>query len=408
MINPEALKRLQILSKDVYGSNFDVNPFLFNQSEGAMHGLPKKRLNSDYLNLIFALIKNECEFSSKFWFTYGRATIASRKLNSTLSLDNICKLVEITKKNFKETKSKEDEDLLLELLEFISTNSLLSGANDYITSSVDYPLIAQQKIPQSYFERITLEGRTLLLDSVALLYGITVGHPPDGEEINFPTKKQLEKLQKFDLIEKVDEPTLHSLPIDSDDNISKEEFYSIKLDGLLHGAEIMSCERKLRIFKNRMAYVRVDRSGEYLPKFSDLWEMATVKKNKIFNIITKKPQALSGEEAYEAIIDSIEHLQECLSARQNLFLGSNNDLTIDELKLISGLDNSKSIKNEINQPSSVLEPIENRPSEVTKASAFKWLNDSKRRKARFFNILENFTELDLNKLKEFYLTELNS
>ena len=37
MINPEALKRLQILSKDVYGSNFDVNPFLFNQSEGAMH-----------------------------------------------------------------------------------------------------------------------------------------------------------------------------------------------------------------------------------------------------------------------------------------------------------------------------------------------------------------------------------
>ena len=90
-----------------------------------------------------------------------------------------------------------------------------------------------------------------------------------------------------------------------------------------------------------------------------------------------------------------------------MFLGGDG-LTIDELKLISGLDNAKSIKNELSQPNSVLKRIENRPDEVTKASAFKWLNDSKRRKARFFNILENFTELDLNKLKEFYLTELNS
>ena len=38
----------------------------------------------------------------------------------------------------------------------------------------------------------------------------------------------------------------------------------------------------------------------------------------------------------------------------------------------------------------------------------KWLNDSKRRKARFFNFLDNYTEIDLKKLKEFYLTELNS
>ncbi len=406
MISPEAVKRLQIFSKDMYGSYFDVNPFLFNDSEGALHGLPKKRLNSDYQNLIFALIKNQCEFSSKFWFTYGLATIASTKLNSTMSLDNICRLVEIAQKNFKETKSKEDEDLLLELLEFISTNSLLSSANAFISSNVDYGPLAQQKIQQGYFERITLEGRKLLLDSVALLYGITAGDPSDSETNTFPTRQQLEKLQKFDLIERLDQPTLRSLPDDSE-SISKEEFYSMELDGLMHGGEIVSCERSLRIFKNRMAYVRVDQSGEYLPKFSDLWQMTKIKKNKIFNIIKNKPQVLSGEEAYEAIIDSIEHLQACLLARQNLFLGSNN-LTIDELKLISGLDNAKSIKNELNQPGSVLEQIENKPGEVTTASAFKWLTDSKRRKARYFHFLENFTELDLNKLKEFYLTEINS
>ena len=69
MINPEAVKRLQILSRDVYGSEFDASPFLFNNSEGALHGLPQKRLNSEYQNLIFALIKNECDFAGKFWLT---------------------------------------------------------------------------------------------------------------------------------------------------------------------------------------------------------------------------------------------------------------------------------------------------------------------------------------------------
>ena len=406
MINPEAVKRLQILSKDVYGSKFDASPFLLNDSEGALHGLPQKRLNSDYQNLIFALIKNECDFSGKFWLTYGLATIASTKLNSILSLDNICKLIEITQKNFKETKSKEDEELLLELLEFISTNSLLSSANIFITSNVDYGPLAQQKIPQSYFERIIFEGRTLLLNSVALLYGITVGEPTELETNSFPTKKQLESLQKIGLIEKLEQQTLNTLPDDSA-AISKEDFYSMKMDGLMHSGEIMSSERKLRIFKNRMAYVRVDQYGEYLPTFSDLWDLTNVKKSKLFDIITKKTQTLSGEEAYEAIIDALEHLQACLMARQNLFIGSEY-LTIEELKLISGLDNAKSIKNEINQSSSVLEQIESRPNEITKASAFKWLNDSKRRKARFFNFLDNYTEIDLKKLKEFYLTELNS
>ena len=63
MINPEAVKRLQILSKDVYGSKFDASPFLLNHSEGALHGLPQKKLNSDYQNLIFALIKNQQLFT---------------------------------------------------------------------------------------------------------------------------------------------------------------------------------------------------------------------------------------------------------------------------------------------------------------------------------------------------------
>ena len=200
--------------------------------------------------------------------------------------------------------------------------------------------------------------------------------------------------------------TLNTLP-DNSAAISKEDFYSMKIDALIHSVEIMSSVRKLRAFKNRMAYVRVDQYGEYLPTFSDLWDLTNVKKSKLFDIITKKTQTLSGEEAYEAVIDALDHLQECLMARENLFDDSEY-LTIEELKLISGLDNAKSIKNEINQSSSVLEQIESRPNEITKASAFKWLNDSKRRKARFFNFLDDYTEIDLKKLKEFYLAELNS
>ena len=186
MINPKLNKRLLLLSKDMYGSNFLYEPFLTNQSEGVMKGLPNKRRNVDYINLIFSLIKNECSFSEQFWTTYVFATIASTKLNSNLSIENICKLIEITQERFKKTKSEEDEVLLLELLNFISTNSLLANSSTYISSVNEPGMLAQQIIDPKYFKETIAQGRDLLMRAIFLIYGIP--NSKTSLELSQPTK----------------------------------------------------------------------------------------------------------------------------------------------------------------------------------------------------------------------------
>ena len=124
-------------------------------------------------------------------------------------------------------------------------------------------------------------------------------------------------------------------------------------------------------------------------------------------MLVKDKPSLTGLEAYDAIIDSIEHLQACLKARENLCLQSET-YQINDLKLVAGLDNIKSIKNEITLGESILKPIIDNPEEVSKDSAIKWLNDPKRRKAKFYSFLNNHADVSLENLKEFYASEVNS
>lgn len=407
MINPEVIKRLQILSKDIYSSEFSYDPFVANESEGALKGLPKKRKNSDFINLIFALIKNECSFSQQFWTTYVYATVASTKLNSTLSVDSVCRLIEITQDRFKKTKSAEDEDLLLELLDFISTNSLLSSTNSLISSINSPSMLAQQTIKEEFFEETISKGRDLLLQAIFLLYGLAT--PKSRFELNNPTKKQLKSLHEIGLIDNVNYDYLIS-----DEGYSS--YLKDQIDGnekilaLDHMGYLFETEMSLRIFINRMAYVRVDISGEYLPKFDELWDFQTPQKNKnVFNkLIAKNDQFLTGLEAYDAVIASIEHLQDCLKARGELCNAFSEAYQISNLKLIAGLDNIKSIKNEITQGDSLLQIFEGDPELVTKDSAMEWLNDPKRRKAKFYSFLEEYADPSIENLKEIYNAELNS
>ena len=83
-------------------------------------------------------------------------------------------------------------------------------------------------------------------------------------------------------------------------------------------------------------------------------------------------------------------------------------IEINKLKIVAGLDNIRSIKNEITLGESILEPIANNPEKVTKESALKWLNDPKRRKAKFYSFLEFTTDASIENLKEIYETELSS
>ena len=408
MINPKLNKRLLLLSKDMYGSNFLYEPFLTNQSEGAMKGLPNKRRNADYINLIFALIKNECSFSEQFWTTYVFATIASTKLNSNLSIENICKLIEITQERFKKTKSEEDEVLLLELLNFISTNSLLANSSTYISSVNEPGMLAQQIIDPKYFEETIAQGRDLLMRAIFLIYGIP--NSKTSLELSQPTKNELQSLKEIGLIENIN---LNYLIDEGDYALSQAErnHTQKEIDENDHLGFLVETKQELQIFRNRMAYVRVNSSGEYLPEFDALWEYENNrnknKKNLINKLISKDNPTLTGYEAYEAIKGSIAHILECLEARESLSLWDD-AIEINKLKIVAGLDNIRSIKNEITLGESILEPIANNPEKVTKESALKWLNDPKRRKAKFYSFLEFTTDASIENLKEIYETELSS
>jgi len=408
MINPEVTKRLQLFSKDLYGSVFDYEPFEDNLPEGAKKGLPKRKKSADFYNLIFALIRNDFYFSKQFWSSYVYASVASTKLNTTLSLENICKLIEITQNNLKQSNKEEDEDLLINLLEFISNNSLLSSSDPFITSVNEMPMAATQTIDNKFFEESILKGRNLLMNSMCLLYGIA--SPKSTLPSSSATRKQMTSLLKNGLIESVNE----SYFLESDKSVleviedSKDEPSVIST--LEHGVLLVETELMLRIFKNRMAYVRVNTFGEYLPNFSELWEFETIRnkanKNIIKKFISKEKRPISGKEAYKGIIDSIEHLQSSLNARSDLCW--NKSVSLENLRLVAGLDNVKSIKNELTQKESLLDIAKKEEGQVTLESAFKWLNDSKRRKARFYNFLTEYASPSLEDIKEIYLSEINS
>ena len=51
MINPEIIKRLQIFSKDLHGSEFDFGVFTEKHQEGTLKGSPIRKRNIDFKNL---------------------------------------------------------------------------------------------------------------------------------------------------------------------------------------------------------------------------------------------------------------------------------------------------------------------------------------------------------------------
>lgn len=413
MINPEIIKRLQIFSKDLHGSEFDFGVFTERHKEGTLKGLPKRKRNVDFKNLIFALIRNENEFSNQFWICYVKASIASTKLNSTFTVDQIATLIENTEERFKKTRSEKDEELLISLLEFISTNSLLSsGSEGLISSAVELPeghLAGAQTINQKFLKESILKGRNLLFSAMHHLYGLTSLANYSNMYGNFPTKQQLDNLAGHGLLENMGDISWSEGLVKPEAGLNDEEA-SMKISNLEYGTNLIDIERALRIFKNRMAYVRVNTVGEYLPNFSQIWDFNNLTKpDKTFlgRIRNIEKESIAGSDAYQGIIDSLEHLQSSLIARSDICWNTTS-INLENLRLIAGLDNVKSLKNELSQKDTILEESRETNEEVTTESALKWLNDPKRRKASFYSALDEAVDINIDETRKIYLSEINS
>ena len=83
-------------------------------------------------------------------------------------------------------------------------------------------------------------------------------------------------------------------------------------------------------------------------------------------------------------------------------------INLENLRLIAGLDNVKSLKNELSQKDTILEESRETKEGVTTESALKWLNDPKRRKASFYSSLDEPVDINIDETRRIYLSEINS
>ena len=85
-----------------------------------------------------------------------------------------------------------------------------------------------------------------------------------------------------------------------------------------------------------------------------------------------------------------------ISGKKAIVFGGTSGIGLSTTKILSEKGASKIIA------------ISRNPEKVTKESALKWLNDPKRRKAKFYSFLEFTTDASIENLKEIYETELSS
>ena len=387
MDNPELHIRLRALGFEIFGKEIDIEEFCQEKPS---------QLDPRNLDLLLDLIKDTSDFSNKFWEVYVRASIASTKLNSVPSLKHLYKLIKMAKEKYQESGDIEDKELLDRLIQFISSNSMLSvGSRGAISPHYydDHGYI-QEEVSEEYKRLSISKGKVRLLEALLILYGITARHMDIYEHKKYedhPTKDNLDLFFSMNLIKGnnfsgIDDAELEMVMEKSEKHIWDD----LERFEIAHASWFESGE--LEMFKNKLTYVRVNSDGHFIPNFATLWDSLD--------------SSISGKDVYKVIINSIEYLQNNLTARAVLFrFGEPYEISLEELCLISGLQNIKTLKNELLESTSLLERSENDVNCVTSNSAIKWLKDPKRRKSKYYELIKEPLIVSLEEIKAIYNSE---
>jgi len=389
MDNPELHIRLRALGFEIFGKEIDI--------EGFCQEKPLQ-LDPRNLDLLLDLIKDTSDFSNKFWEVYVRASISSTKMNSVPSLKDLYKLIKMAKEKSQESGDIEDKELLDTLIKFISSNSMLSvGSRGAISPHYwdDYGYI--QEVVSEEYKRLSIsKGKVRLLEALLILYGITARHMEIDEHKKYedqPTKDNLDLFFSMNLLKGnnfsgsgMDDTELEMIMEQSE----KRLWVDLERFEIAEASWFES--RELEMFKNKITYVRLNSDGHFIPNFATLWD--------------NLDSSISGKDAYKLIINSIEYLQNNLAARGTLFgFGEPYEISLEELCLISGLQNIKTLKNELLESTSLLERSENDVNCVTVMSAIKWLKDPKRRKSKYYELIKEPLIVSLEEIKAIYNSE---
>ena len=365
-------KRLQQVSSDFFDIKSDY--YLSNIYEDRFTG-PSR------IKLLINILVEEGPKKVGFWNTYAKATIGSSKVNLPLSIVEIQKLLKLSADKYKESKKKEDLDLLNNLSEFVSSNRLLSEASEEIETGI-YPsgYGFHENPSQVLLDKIITEGKEVLFKSILVHYGVlspnfTAYYTSKGD---LPEKAVVNYLQKRGLITGDYGYDLKAVDTDSDRKLDDYDVFLAR--GMYH----YYIEGKLAEFKNRINYVRVSH-GRFVDNFAAIWNHSGLEQ---------------GDLILEKVNDAISFLQTSILTRQKFF--GINPISAEELSILGGLSNPKTITNEISSRKSLLKKERGKSDLLTYKSCMNWLEDSKRRKAIFYSYLDKPVDVSLEDLKEIY------
>lgn len=378
-LNIHEYKRLQVVANDFFDIESDY--YLSNIYEDKFTG-PNK------IKSLINLLVEEPSHGNSFWKTYAEASIASSKVNSTLSLQEIQGLLKLAEDQYKKTKKSDDLKLFDNLSEFILANRLLSEADRNIERSSAFPTgyFYYENPSQEMLSKIIDHGKDILFKSILVNYGIFTSEMVSlYKEMPIHTTdemKSIDYLLKKGILSgsSVHEGNEAEYP-SKEDEMGE---YDLFLARQLHHHYI---DGQLSEFKNKFNYVRVSH-GEFLHDFTQIWNMSNLDQ---------------GEFILEKINEAISYLQRSLSVRTK-FLNFM-DIDTEELSILAGLQNQKTITNEISSGKTILKKVKGNPDLLTYKSCANWLADSKRRKVRFYDSLKTPLDITIEDLREIYDAE---
>lgn len=409
MIHPSHYSRLLLLAKRMYGNSIDI-PALLDKKPSF--------LDKIHLDVILELLKDDTPFSNKFWETYALCTVGSTKINSVPNIKHLGKLLEMVEENHNKNNNQESLDLLSSTLKFFESNSLLyNSSQGLIESQLDIQLHnwIVENISEEFKEESVNKGKEELLRAILLYYGISDGENNSlfYKEEDDPEEEHINIFKKYNLIEFKEENYKNSKYIhfdkpDMNDPLSPMDF----------SFQLRKGSSTIKMFRNRIAYVRVSLRGHFIDDFAEIWR----------NHIKNEGANYHSLSVYELILNCLDYLEACLEAKSNLYAGREIDSTIHKIKanigddekfvmplegierslsmkeicLVAGLKNVKSLGNDILNQDSLLKLHPDYRGEITQSSALEWLTDKKRKKANFYTNLYHPQKVSLNDLQDIY------
>ncbi|MDC3323256.1 hypothetical protein OAW20_02215 [Gammaproteobacteria bacterium] len=371
-------KRLQIVAKDFFDMESDY--YLSNIYEDKFTG-------SNRIKLLINLLVEEPDSGNSFWKTYAEASIASTKVNSVLSLEEIQELLKLTEDKYKKSKKSDDLDLFNNLSEFVLANRLLSEADRNIERSSGLPnnYSYYENPSQEMLTKIIDQGKDILFKSILVNYGIFTSEMVSlykGNPFRSPAEKNVfAYLHKKGLIAGSDMADDLMDKANYDEEVEEMGEYDFFLARQLHHYYVRG---QLSEFKNKFNYVRVSH-GEFLNDFTQIWNTSNLDQ---------------GGFILEKINEAISYLQQSLSIRTAF--SNFKDISTEELSILAGLQNQKTITNEISSGKTLLKKVSGNSDLLTYKSCYEWLGDSKRRKVNFYNTLKTPLDITIEDLREIY------